>query len=168
MPIISAIGHETDFTISDFVSDLRAPTPSAAAELAVADISELKESLDLYKRRLKHSLKRKTEIMRLRYEKCMNSRVYKNPYQKVNELSIVLDSYLKTMENSITKKIKDDRLKATKLITKLDALSPLKTLTRGYSITEYNGKIISSVDYLEKDMKVNLKFQDGNIDAIIV
>ncbi len=129
---------------------------------------ELKDSLDLYKRRLKNSLKRKTEIMRLRYEKCMNSRVYKNPYQKINDLSILLDTYLKSMENSITKKIKDDRIKATKLITKLDTLSPLKTLTRGYSITEYNGKIVSSVNDLEKDMKVNLKFQDGDIDAIII
>lgn len=106
--------------------------------------------------------------MRLRYEKCMNSRVYKNPYQKVNDLSILLDTYLKSMENNITKKVKDDRIKATKLITKLDTLSPLKTLTRGYSITEYNGKIVSSVNELEKDMKVNLKFQDGNRDAIII
>lgn len=106
--------------------------------------------------------------MRLRYEKCMNSRVYKNPYQKINDLSVLLDNYLKTMENCINQKIKDEKIKATKLITKLDTLSPLKTLTRGYSITEYDGKIVNSVKTLEKDMKVNLKFQDGNIDAIII
>ncbi len=168
IPIISAVGHETDFTISDFVSDLRAPTPSAAAELAVTDISDLIDSLNLYKRRLKNSLKKRTEIMRLRYEKCMNSRVYKNPYQKINDLSIVLDGYLKQLENSMIKKLKDDRLKSTKLIAKLDTLSPLKTLTRGYSITEYNGKIISSKKELKKDMNIVLKFYDGNVDAKIL
>ena len=168
IPIISAVGHETDFTISDFVADLRAPTPSAAAELAVAEISDIEYSLELYKKRLKNSLKRKTEVMKLRFEKCMNSKVYRNPYQKVNDLSIVLDGYIKNMENSITKKIKDDRIKATKLITKLDTLSPLKTLTRGYSITEYEGKIITSKKTLKKDMKIKIKFTDGDIDAIVL
>jgi len=167
IPIISAVGHETDFTISDFVSDLRAPTPSAAAELAVTDIDDLKYSLDLYKKRLKNSLKRKTEVVRLRYEKCMNSRVYKNPYQKINDLSLILDGYLKAMENNINQKIMDSKMKQTKLISKLDTLSPLKTLARGYSITEYNGKIITSSKDLKKDMKVNLKYKDGQVDAII-
>lgn len=167
IPIISAVGHETDFTIADFVADLRAPTPSAAAELAVTDIADLEDSLNLYKKRLKSALKRKTEVMRLRYEKCMNSRVYKNPFEKTNNLSIVLDNYLKSMEVSINKKVKDNRLSATKLITKLDTLSPLKTLTRGYSITECNGKIVTSAEVLKKDMKVKLKFHDGNVDAII-
>ena len=168
IPIISAVGHETDFTISDFVADLRAPTPSAAAELAVAEISDLEYSLELYKKRLKNSLKRKTEIMKLRFEKCMNSKVYRNPYQKINDLSIMLDSYIKNMENSVTKKIKDDRIKATKLITKLDTLSPLKTLTRGYAITEYKGKIITSKKTLKKDMKIKIKFSDGDVEAIVL
>ena len=167
IPIISAVGHETDFTISDFVADLRAPTPSAAAELAVADISDLKYSLDLYDKRLKNSLKRKLELFRLRYEKCMNSKVFKDPYNRVNELSMILDGYMKQMENSITKIIKDDRIKSTKIIAKLDALSPLKTLTRGYSITEYNGKIVTSKSELKKGMEVDLRFQDGNTKAII-
>jgi len=77
IPIISAVGHEIDFTIADFVADLRAPTPSAAAELAVTDISELEYNINLFQRRLRMALKRKTEVMRLRYEKCLNSKVYK-------------------------------------------------------------------------------------------
>lgn len=136
IPIISAVGHETDFTIADFVSDLRAPTPSAAAELAVPDIADLQNDISLYKNRLKHALKKKTDNMRLRFEKCMNSRAYTNPLQIVNDKYVLLDRNLKTIENIINMKIKDSKLNAVKVISKLDTLSPLKTLTRGYCIAE--------------------------------
>ena len=79
LPIISAVGHETDFTIADFVADLRAPTPSAAAELAVTDIFDLTDRIGLYKNRLQILLRKKVEILRIRYEKCMKSRVFKEP-----------------------------------------------------------------------------------------
>jgi exodeoxyribonuclease VII large subunit len=168
IPIISAVGHETDFSISDFVADLRAPTPSAAAELAVADVDDIYYTLDTYNVRLKNALKRKTEVMRLRYEKCMNSRVYKEPLQKINENYQRIDSILKQLENSINKRVKDNKIEMTKLISKLDALSPLKTLIRGYSITEYNGKVIKSKKDLVKDMEVDLKFHDGDAKAKIL
>ena len=95
IPIISAVGHETDFSISDFVADLRAPTPSAAAELAVPDIYELKQKINTYQNRLKISLTKKVEIMKLRYEKCMSSFVFKEPTRRINENYIKLDSYIK-------------------------------------------------------------------------
>ena len=117
------------------MADLRAPTPSAAAELAVCDVEDLKYDLILKKKRLRDLLKSKTEIMRLRYEKLINSRVYKEPLQKINEKSLILDKYLKSLENSSLKKLKDCKIDITKNIAKLDALSPLKTLSRGYSIT---------------------------------
>ena len=129
IPIISAVGHETDFTIADFVADLRAPTPSAGAELAVPDIEELKIKLKTYNNRYKNSLKKKIEFMKLRYEKCMASKVFKEPTSKIKELYIELDNNIKKLENVTTNKIKDLKAKSIEIISKLDALSPLKTLT---------------------------------------
>ena len=103
IPIISAVGHETDFSISDFVADLRAPTPSAAAELAVPDIYELKQKINTYQNRLKMSLSKKLEIMKLRYDKCMSSSVFKEPTRRINENYIKIDTYVKQLENLINK-----------------------------------------------------------------
>ncbi len=168
LPVISAVGHETDFTISDFVADLRAPTPSAAAELAVADVFDLKNTIDIYQNRLKISLKRKTEIMRMRYEKILNSRVFKEPLQKINEQYIIIDNKMKSLENSVIKKLKDSKLEMAKLVSKLDALSPLKTLTRGYCLTEFDGKVITKSKDLKKDMTIGIRFQDGDVSAKIL
>ena len=168
IPIISAVGHETDYTISDFVADLRAPTPSAAAELAVTDIFDLQNSLNVYQNRLKIALKRKTEIMRLRYEKVLNSKVYKEPFQKVNDYYMEIEKYLKIMENSCYTKFKDAKILSTKLISKLDALSPLKTLTRGYCLVEKDNRIIAKATELEQNMIIDLRFQDGDVSAKII
>ena len=167
IPIISAVGHETDFTISDFVADLRAPTPSAAAELAVTDIEDLKYTIKINQNRLRNSLKKKVEVMRLNLEKIMNSRVYKNPYQKINDLYVKIDRNVKSIEKSITKKVKESKLKAIEQIAKLDALSPLKTLTRGYSIVQKDDKVITSVKQLKKDDEIDIKLKDGQTKAII-
>ncbi len=167
IPIISAVGHETDFTISDFVSDLRAPTPSAAAELAVADVKKLQDNIEVYRSRLKMALNRKTQIMRLRFEKCMNSRVYKYPKQRINDEYMLIDSKCKKMENLLLQKLKDSKLYAMKWITKLDTLSPLKTLTRGYCLTEFEGKLITKSSELKENMNVVLRYQDGSKKAII-
>ena len=167
IPIISAVGHETDFTISDFVADLRAPTPSAAAELAVTDIQDLKYTLTTNENRLKQALSKKTQVMRLRLEKIMNSRVYKNPYQKINDLYVKIDSNVKSIENSITKKVKEAKVKAVEQITKLDTLSPLKTLTRGYSIVQKDNKVISSVKQVKSDEEIDIRLSDGDIKAIV-
>lgn len=169
IPIISAVGHETDFTIADFVADLRAPTPSAAAELAVADVDDLKYTLKIYDRRLKMALKRKTENMRLRFEKCMNSRVYKEPLQKINENYLLIDKYVKLLENLETKKIKDCKLEFTKKAVKLDSLSPLKTLSRGYSLVSLkdNKKIIKSTKDVKTGDELEIRLNDGIVDSVV-
>ena len=165
LPVISAVGHETDFTIADFVADLRAPTPSAAAELAVPNIADVELKLNTYQNRFRQALRKKTELMRLRYEKCMNSRVFKDPLQKVNENYMLIDRSVKNMQNSIVTKYKDKKLEAIKLYSKLDALSPLKTLARGYSITEKEGKIVHKVSELKQGDRLTLRFEDGKVDA---
>lgn len=169
LPIISAVGHETDFTIADFVADLRAPTPSAAAELAVANIEDVRETLKLYNNRYKVALKKKIELMRLSYEKCMARPAYKNPTQKINEQYMVIDMKVKALQNSMMLKLKEAKTSFVKETAKLDSLSPLKTLTRGYSIItkQESGKVIKSVDDLNSGEKVNLRLSDGQKTATI-
>ncbi len=168
LPVISAVGHETDFTIADFVADLRAPTPSAAAELAVPEISKIEEMIGNYQNRYRLALKKKVEYMKLRYEKCMQSRAYREPLQGINEKYITLDMLVKNINNSINQKITISKKDFTNVITKLDTLSPLKTLARGYSIATKNGKNIKSVKELKAGDKVNLRLTDGSVDAEII
>ena len=165
IPIISAVGHETDFTIADFVADLRAPTPSAAAELAVPDVYELNKKINSYQDRLRMALIKKVQFMRLSYEKCMSSSVFKEPTRKINENYIKIDMYIKQLEGFIREKQKQEKVRYTELVSKLDALSPLKTLIRGYSITQKGNEIVKSKDQLHKDDDIKIRFFDGEVNA---
>ena len=168
IPIVSAVGHESAFTISDFVADLRAPTPSAAAELVIPNVKDILLKLKEYESRQKIALNRKIQIMKLRYEKCLNSKVFKEPLQKINERYMMLDIKVRQMESYINQKYINEKAKAIKLIAKLDALSPLKTLSRGYSIITLNGKTIKEAKYLKKDDEINIKLFDGQVNAKIL
>ncbi len=169
LPVISAVGHETDFTIADFVADLRAPTPSAAAELANPNVADIISDLEKYNNRLKKSLITKIETMKLRYEKCMASRVFKEPLQKINERYILIDMKVKKMQNLINSKVKDDKTKMVEVIAKLDTLSPLKTLARGYSLTTgIDGKIIKSANNIKKDDELVIRFKDGKTNVKVI
>ena len=168
IPIISAVGHETDFTIADFVADLRAPTPSAAAELANPDIYELKNKINTLKERARLSLKKKIELMRMRYNNLMQTKSMSNPVQNMQNNYLRLDSLIKQMENSINLKQKElEKIFQAKL-SKLDALSPLKTLTRGYVIVEKDDKITKSSKDLQAGDQIELKFVDGSKTAKIL
>ena len=167
IPIISAVGHETDFTISDFVADLRAPTPSAAAELAVPDIYEVKQKIITYQNRLRMSLIKKVEVMRLRYEKSMSSSIFKEPTRRIQENYIRIDNQVKQLENLIQAKQEREKTKYGKLVAKLDAYSPLKTLSRGYSITQKDGKVIKTQTELKSGDMVEIRFVDGLREAQI-
>ena len=168
LPVISAVGHETDFTIADFVSDLRAPTPSAAAELAVPEISKIEESIRNYQNRYRMSLKKKVDYMKLEFEKCMQNSCYKNPLDKINEKYINIDNLIKDCTENISKKLMVSKKDFESSIMKLDALSPLKTLARGFSITKKNEKIIKSAKELKKGDKISIRFSDGEKSAEII
>ena len=168
LPVISAVGHETDFTIADFVADLRAPTPSAAAELAVPEISKIEEMIRNYQNRFRVALRKNIEFKKLRFEKCMQSRAYKEPTQGINERYIALDMIIKNMTNSINNKVMLSKKDFANHVTKLDALSPLKTLARGYSIATKDDRIIKSAKDLESGDKVTLRFVDGSKEAEVV
>ena len=167
IPVISAVGHETDFTIADFVADLRAPTPSAAAELAVPDIYEVKQKINDNQARLRMALLKKLEFMRMRYDKCMSSSVFREPTRKINEEAIRLDNYIKQLEQYIKTKQKEEKTKYIKLIAKLDAYSPLKTLARGYSIVQKEGNMVKSKEQLNSGDDIEIKLADGDVKAIV-
>ncbi len=167
IPIISAVGHETDFTIADFVADLRAPTPSAAAELAVPDIYEINKNLNSYKDRLRMALIKKVEFMKLRYEKCISSSVFKEPTRRINDNYLKVDMYIKHLESIIRQKYKNEKTKYIELVSKLDALSPLKTLSRGYSLVEKDNEIVKSVKQLSVGDEIEIRFADGKVNAIV-
>ena len=114
------------------------------------------------------SLIQKVKIMRLRYEKCMNSKAFKAPLRNVNDDYLKIDSYVKKMENLITIKHKEEKTKYVELVSKLDAMSPLKTLTRGYSLVEKENKLIKSVNDLKKGDNVKIRLVDGEKKAEIL
>ena len=161
IPIISAVGHETDFTIADFVADLRAPTPSAGADLAIPDREEIKQNINITKNRLKVALNKKIEMEKLRYQKCMASSIFKDPSRLFQDEYYRLDKNIKDLEKYIKNKKQEKESRFIEIIAKLDTLSPLKTLTRGYSLVEKSGKIIKNKKELKKDDIIDIRFSDG-------
>lgn len=162
LPIISAVGHETDFSISDFVADLRAPTPSAAAELAVFDVNEVKWKIENYKNNMKILLTKKLNDIKYRYEKVMVSTVFQNPLTNIQTKQQLLDSDIKNLSYVIEKIYNDNKSKFLELTSILDSISPLKTLQRGYTVTQtLDGKIIKASVDLNKDDKIYIQFSDN-------
>ena len=168
IPIISAVGHETDFTIADFVADLRAPTPSAAAELANPDIFELINKINSFRERARISLKKKIELLNLKLNKLKSSSAFSNPMQNIQNNYLRIDKYIKDIEKSIKIKQKEAEKRFIEQTTKLDALSPLKTLTRGYSIVEKENKPIKSIKDLNEGDEILIRVSDGEKKAKIL
>ena len=168
IPIISAVGHETDFTIADFVADLRAPTPSAAAEIANPDIYELKNKIAVARERTRQALNKKMELLKLKYNNIMKSKVFLDPLRVINDNYLRLDNNVKEITNIIKLKQKDSEKKFGLIVSKLDALSPLKILSRGYAIIEKENNIVKSYNDLKDGDIVKLILTDGKKDAKII
>lgn len=168
IPVISAVGHETDFTICDFVSDLRAPTPSAAAELVYPQYNDLVAKIAINKNRTilgiqNYISKRKEYVKRVKA-----SKLEKVPLDMINKNRMLVDSIIKSSNNILSLKVEKYRSRCMQTIAKLDALSPLKTLTRGYSVVQNeSGKVIKSVNDVKKDEKLDLTLTDGRINVTV-
>lgn len=169
IPVISAVGHETDFTISDFVADLRAPTPSAAAELAVPDKAELLNNLNFL---LKHCNQAMVEILsgkRNELEYITSSVYLKNPLMLIRQKQMQFDSVTSRIRNSALLTLAEEKTRFAKAASALDSLSPFKVLARGYSaVTDADGKIISASKDIKKDDVINIKFSKGNAECIVL
>ena len=167
IPIISAVGHETDFTISDFAADLRAPTPSAAAELVMPEKTGLLSKLVSLKARMNHSVRRGHSLRLARLDKVKNSMIFKQPYDRIYQERLHLDVLNKYMYKGLV--ISQERIHAKLgyLAARLDTLSPLKILSRGYSISKSvkDGAVIKSIRNVQLGDDIQISLNDGIINC---
>lgn len=190
-PVISAVGHEIDYTISDFVADKRAATPTAAAELAVPQSSEIKFKIEQYKTMITNSLMDKLNQNKYVLEQISKKQILKNPETMYNIKQMHLDGLigrfdavskkilmdnknkLFELENSMVLKnpefiIKNKKEEYLRNVGKLEVLNPLLTLKRGYTITKVNDKVISSVKDLHKEDELEVVFDDGSVKTRVI
>lgn len=190
-PVISAVGHEIDFTIADFVADLRAPTPTGAAELAVPAISDVTNYLNQLKIRLNKSIQNKIVINRQKLKELTSRYIFTNPISIYQTKEMLFDSLLDRLKYATTNlvtikekkylEIKNSYIlknpyqlldkksnKYLQLISKLETLSPLLTLKRGYTMTKVNNKVITSSKDIKKKDVIEVEFTDGTINAEVL
>ncbi len=166
VPVISAVGHETDFTISDFVSDLRAPTPSAAAELAVPDINELIVKLKGYDYDLKQSLIYLLNFKKQKLDNILSKNIKDIFQRKIDDYKISIDNHIESMEKSFEITF-DKKMQHFESVCKiLDSLSPIKTMMRGYSVAKGDNGVISSIKHINDGDKFSLIVKDGRAECV--
>ena len=165
IPVISAVGHETDFTICDFVADLRAPTPSAAAELAVPDFYQQKEMLMNYYRRILSSAADRIGYEKARLELNKSKILRLSPQNYIDSLRIRCDRAVMAMDSAVKNEMAEKSKELSSLCAKLDAMSPLKILARGYSVASRQGRIITDIGDVEKGDMINVRVSGGDIEC---
>ena len=165
IPVISAVGHETDFTICDFAADLRAPTPSAAAELAVPDSGELKKQLGNAFKKMELLVGGKIRNYRERVKNYENANVLKNPMNTIDDKRMNILHIEKNLAAQQKIILGAKRAQFVMYSSKLEALNPLSVLSRGYSVAYKDGKIVNKSDDVELGEEISVKLSDGYIDA---
>ena len=169
VPVVSAVGHETDYTIADFVADLRAPTPSAAAELCVSSKKETLDYISLMRKRLYSSVNTSWAINKSKLENLKNNNVFKYPERLFEKYQQNVSGMSESLCNSFGKIISKNKELFIKNISMLDTLSPLKVLKRGYTFVENEkGEVVDSVNKTEIDSTIKLKFSDGSLKCKVV
>lgn len=190
IPVISAVGHEIDFTIADFVADLRAPTPTGAAEMAVPNTIDVLEILNQIKIRSSKNILNKIDLYKSELNKYKTSYVLSNPLAAFDIKEQKLDNFINSLNNVIKYKLDKaknnlDNIKNTRVlvkpdelfikyqnnldlfINKLELLNPISVLNKGYSVTKINNKTIKTIKDVKVKDKLNIKIIDGEIDAIV-
>ena len=168
IPVISAVGHETDFTIADFVADLRAPTPSAAAELAVPSSEELFDKFENAKGRIKTASRKILENRRLLLKMYTDKQILRDPLLKINEKWIYLDHLSKMFENAMKGALGEKQQLLSIVASKLDGLSPLGTLSRGYAVAkDASGAVVKSTNQVKSGDSMTVRVSDGEINTIV-
>ncbi len=165
-PIVSCVGHETDFTIADFVADVRAPTPTAAGEIIVPDKNELKKNIEDYKKRMANSLDYKVRNLSEQLSDLKTRTVLKDPYFITEERKKELEFLYQRLLREKYHYFKAKKQVLTGLIDRLEALNPLGVLKRGYSLCEKeDGSIVESVNELSVNESIKVNFKDGKADC---
>ncbi len=165
-PVISAVGHETDFTIADFVADLRAPTPSAAAELAVDDYRSVAEAVSIYRQRFCRAMSSRADLYRSKVEHLQTKFAYLSPENRLREQRQRLTDLENAIQNGMDMKIRDDRHRLSLYLERFAGLSPLKKLNQGYSyVTDKKKQALTSVEQVRNGDTIYIAVTDGMIEA---
>lgn len=169
IPVISAVGHETDYTIADFVADVRAPTPSAAAEIVMPERAVVENKLDSLKLRLRNAIMKKTEMERLLLRKIEGSVAFRQPLNRIYQERMLLDVQKKYMQKALSALNTSYRNRLSLLAATLDSLSPLKSLARGYSITKSleDGHLVKSVHAVKVGDRLEIRLTDGKLGCTV-
>ncbi len=167
IPIISAVGHETDFTIADFVADLRAPTPSAGAELAAPSAAELKHMLIQTRARLSLLLSKLYEKKRKQLDLLLKSRVFTDSQSLFSDRALYLDKLIKAMGDAYKANLNAYKNRFSNLMAKLSALNPVAVLGRGYSIAKKDGMALKSAKSLKAGDKISILLYEGSAQCTV-
>ena len=168
IPVISAVGHEPDVTISDYVADLRASTPSNAAELAVPDWREIRESLEGYDIRARQAVRKRLQTLSQRLDSLKNRRVFQDPTSGIGDRRLRLDHIRDRLTAAEERRISSDKQRFIKLGASLNAMSPLRVLSRGYAVAVNDrGETIKSVHQVSIGERLELRVSDGRIGTVV-
>jgi exodeoxyribonuclease VII large subunit len=168
IPVISAVGHETDFTLADFAADMRAATPSQAAELATPDIRAWINTVQEWKYRLDNSVRKSMNYKRQLLKSLVESPALRYPERMLENRQQKLDNLMERLENSADFSMKEKHQKLGRLLDKLELMNPLGILRRGYSMTtDQAGRIIKSVESVQQNDEIKVILPDGAIKAVV-